>query len=87
MKKEDAELKANALAKDLIEKEAENKGSKTKCIIIAVRAVSKPGYKEDFDVYCFFSPADHKPKAKEFREEIDHFLSNYRIINKMPLVS
>ena len=81
MKKEDAELKANALAKNLVEKEAEHKGSKRKCIIASVEAVAKAGNSEDFEVLCFFTPMDLEMSGKKLTEEIDYFLGTYKILD------
>ncbi|PBQ31052.1 hypothetical protein CNR22_04470 [Sphingobacteriaceae bacterium] len=83
MKKQDAELKANALAKDLIEKEAEHKGSKRKCLIYSVEAVAKQSDDSDFDVFCFFDPIDNEVSGKKLSEEIDYFLSTYKILDIM----
>jgi len=83
MKKEDAELKANALAKNLVEKEAEHKGSKRKCVIASVEAVAKPDDKNDFDVLCFFKPIVNEMSGKQLNEEIDYFLATYKILDMM----
>ena len=80
MKKEDAELKANALAKDLVEKEAEHKGSKRKCMIASVEAVAKINDKDDFEVLCFFTPMENEMSGKKLTEEIDYFLGTYKIL-------
>ena len=85
MKKEDAELKANALAKDLVEKEAEHKGSKRKCVISSLEAVAKPNDKEDFEVLCFFEPIDNEMAGKKLTEEIDYFLATYKILDILPV--
>ena len=83
MKKEDAELKANALGKDLEEKEAEHRGSKRKCIIASVEAVAKSGDKNDFEVLCFFTPMDNEMSGKKLTEEIDYFLGTYKILDRI----
>lgn len=85
MKKEDAELKANALAKDLVGKEAEHKGSKRKCIIESLEAVALPNDKTDFSVQCFFTPMDNEMAGKKLTEEIDYFLATYKILDMIPL--
>jgi hypothetical protein len=79
MKKEDAELKANALARHLLGKQAEHKDSKMKCIIASLEAVPSPTRKGDFEVACFFHLLDHGSASKKYREEIDCFLRSYRI--------
>lgn len=81
MKKEDAELKANALSKNLVKKEAVHTGSQFKCIIASVEAVAKKEDDQDYDVYCFFHPIDHKVNSRNLKEEIDYFLANYKIAN------
>ena len=83
MKKEDALLKANALAKDLVEKEAEHKGSKRKCIIASVEAVASKTDENDFEVHCFFTPIDNEMAGKKLSEEIDYFLGTYKILDMM----
>jgi hypothetical protein len=81
MKKEDAELKAKALAKDLVEKEAEHKGSLRKCTIRSVEAVAKSNDKTNFEVLCFFEPLENEMSGKTLTEEIGYFLSTYRILD------
>jgi|GEM_PF-3135734 len=81
MKKEDAILKAKALAKDLVQKEAEHKGSKRKCVITAVEAVASPYNKNDFEVICYFKPLDNEMAGKKLSEEIDYFLATYKILD------
>jgi len=85
MKKEDAVLKANALAKDLVEKEAEHKGSKRKCIIASVEAVAKISDKDDFEVLCFFTPMENEMSGRKLTEEIDYFLGTYKILDMVNL--
>lgn len=80
MRKEDAELKANALSKDLAGKEAEHKGSKRKCVITSVETVAD-GEAGNFEVFCFFTPLDAKLSTKKMGEEIGYFLSTYRILS------
>lgn len=81
MKKEDAELKAKALAKDLVKKEAEHKGSLRKCTIRSVEAVAKSNNKADFEVLCFFEPLENEMWGKTLTEEIDYFLGTYKILD------
>jgi len=81
MKKEDAELKANALAKDLVGKEAEHKGSKRKCVITSVEIVPETENEDDFKVACFFRPIGNEWAGKDLKEEIDYFLGAYKILN------
>ncbi len=81
MKKEDATLKAKALEKDLVEKEAEHKGSKRKCIITSVEAVATVNDRNDFEVLCYFNPLDNEMGGKNLSEEIDYFLATYKILD------
>lgn len=75
----DAELKAKALAKDLVGKIAEHKGSKRKCKIELVEARPNNALEEDFQVICEFLPLHKELSDKKISEELDYFLSTYKI--------
>lgn len=81
MKKADAELKARALAKDLVGKIAEHKGSKRKCKIELVEARPSNVQEEDFQVVCEFLPLHKELSDKKISEELDYFLSTYKIFS------
>lgn len=81
MKRTDAELKAKALAKDLVGKIAEHKGSKRKCKIELVEARLINKTEEDFQVICEFLPLHKELSEKRISEELDYFLSTYKIFS------
>lgn len=81
MKRTDAELKAKALAKDLVGKIAEHRGSKRKCKIEMVEARPINKTEEDFEVVCEFLPLHKELSEKNISEELDYFLSTYKIFS------
>lgn len=80
MKKEDAELKAKALRKDLVAREAEHKESGNKFSISSVEAMVDDEDETNYDVYCLLNPSENNFQTLASREPIDDFLANYKVL-------
>jgi hypothetical protein len=74
MTKEDAEIKAKTLSKDLVGITAEHHVSKEKFIVNSLEAVLKKGHDDKFEVICTFAPINPELSGNVKREELDFFL-------------
>lgn len=80
MKKQDAELKANALRKDLVGKNTEHKESNQKYTISSLEVLADEDDDTNYKVFCLLKPGETNFQTLAIKEEIDFFLTTYKVL-------